>query len=122
VNRLHDPQNLSGTSTDEWLETGLGALTLGNEILRLRHWLATERLSAQLNDPVQKIVDAFRRFYPDPQQAAAEVKDQMEQVIHLDPGLGRQERRIWARSMGALAEIDSYLSLNPRLLKLKEIT
>jgi uncharacterized membrane protein YccC len=122
VNRLHDPQNLSGTSTDEWLETGLGALTLGNEILRLRHWLATEGLSAQLKDSVQKIVDAFRRFYPDPQQAAAEIKVQMEQIIPLDPGLGGQERRIWARFSGALAEIDSYLVLNPRLMNLKEIT
>ena len=122
VNRLHDPQNLSGTSTDEWLETGLGALTLGNEILRVRHWLATEGLSAQLKDPVQKIVDAFRQFYPDPQQAAAEIKAQMEQIIPLDPGLGGQERRIWARFSGALAEIDSYLALNPRLMKLKQIT
>jgi uncharacterized membrane protein YccC len=89
VIRLNDPQNLSGTPTDEWLEAGLGALTLGNEILRLRRWLATENSPAQLKEPVQKTIDAFGRFCPDPQRAAAEVKDQMEQIAHLDPGLGR---------------------------------
>ena len=121
VNRLHDSQNPSGTPTDEWLEAGLGALTLGNEILRLRHWLATDMLSAQLKGPVQKALEAFGRFCPDPQRAAVEVKDQVEQIARLDPGLGRRERRVWARILGALAEIDVYLADHPRLLKLKEI-
>lgn len=122
VNRLLDPENPSGTNTDEWLEAGLGALTLGNEILRLRRWLATETLSAEVKNAVQKTLHAFGNFVPDPQRAAAEVRDRMEQIGHLDPGLGRQERRAWARILGALAEIDVYLAHHPRLLKLKEIT
>jgi uncharacterized membrane protein YccC len=122
VMRLNDPQNPSGTPTDEWLDAGLGALTLGNELLRLRRWLATETLPAQLKESAQKTIDAFRRFCPDPQRAAAEVKDQMGRIVHLDPGLGRLERRIWARFLGALAEIDVYLAQHPRLLKLKKIT
>jgi uncharacterized membrane protein YccC len=69
VIRLNDPQNLSGTPTDEWLDAGLEALTLGNEILRLRRWLETERLSTELNAAVKKIIDAFGRFLPEPQVA-----------------------------------------------------
>jgi uncharacterized membrane protein YccC len=122
VNRLHDSQNPSGTPTDEWLEAGLGALTLGNEILRLRHWLTTERLSSELRGATQKVIHAFGRFSPEPQRAAAEVKDKMEQVAHFDPGPGREERRAWARILGALAEIDVYLAHHPRLLKLVKTT
>jgi len=122
VNRLLDPENLSGTHTDEWLEAGLGALTLGNEILRLRHWLAAEKLSPQLREPVQKTIEAFRRFCPAPQRAAAEVKSRMEQIARLDPGPESRERRVWARILGALAEIDVYLTNHPRLLKLMKIT
>jgi uncharacterized membrane protein YccC len=122
VIRLNDPQNLSSTPTDEWLEAGLGALTLGNEILRLRRWLAGEELSAELKEPVQKTLHAFGRFCPDPQRAAAEVKNQMEQIAHLDPRLGQRQRRVWARILGALAEIDVYLAHHPRLLKLAKIT
>jgi uncharacterized membrane protein YccC len=122
VIRLNDPKNLSGTPTDEWLEAGLGALTLGNEILRLRRWLATERISAQLREPVQRTLHAFGRFCPDPQRSAAEVKLGIEEVTDLDPGAGRQERRVWARILGALAEMDVYLDRHPRLLKLREIT
>jgi uncharacterized membrane protein YccC len=118
VNRLLDPENPSSTPTDEWMEAGLGALTLGNEILRLRHWLAGEGISTQLREPVEKTIDAFRRFSPDPQHAAAEVKIEMEQVRRLDPGSGRPERRVWARMLGALTEIDVYLAHHPRLLRL----
>jgi uncharacterized membrane protein YccC len=122
VVRLNDPQNLSGTPTDEWLDAGLGALTLGNEILRLRRWLEAERLSAELQAAVQKVIHAFGRFCHDPQRAAAEVKDRIEQIGRLDPGPGRQGRRVWARILGALAEIDFYLAHHPRLLKLMRIT
>jgi uncharacterized membrane protein YccC len=122
VNRLRNPETLSGTHTDEWLDAGLGALTLGNEILRLRHCVTTENLSAQLKEPLHKTILAFSRFYHEPLRAAEAVKDQMEQTIHLDPGPGQRERRVWARVLGGLAEIDVYLTRLPQLLKLQEIT
>jgi len=121
VIRLNDPQNLSGTPTDEWLDAGLGALTLGNEILRLRRWLAIERLSPELQAAVQRVIDAFGDFFNEPLRAAAEVKDRIEQIAGLDPGAGRPGRRDWARVLGALEEIDVYLAHHPRLLKLQEI-
>ena len=121
VNRLLDPQNPSATPTDEWLEAGLGALTLGNEIIRLRRWTESASLSPELKTPVQIILRAFGRFCLHPQSAAVEVKIRLEQIARLDPGLGRPERRLWARLLGAVAEIDVYLSHHPRLLKLEKI-
>ena len=119
VIRLNDPQNLSGTPTDEWLEAGLGAITLGNEILRLRHWQQTERNSAELNTTLKSVIKAFARFFSEPQDAVAEVKDQIKTLARNDPGPGQPERRrSWARILGALEEIDVYLARHPKLTRL----
>jgi uncharacterized membrane protein YccC len=120
VIRLNDPQNLSGTPTDEWLDAGLSALTLGNEILRLRRWLLSERASSEVKAAVTKVIDAFGWFLPAPHRAVAEVKNRMEQISHLDPGPGQPERRAWARILGALAEIDMFLAHNPPLVKAEQ--
>jgi uncharacterized membrane protein YccC len=120
VIRLYDPLNPSGTSTDEWLEAGLGAITLGNEILRLRHWLETERHSGGLQTAIKEVIDAFGSFFSKPQHAVAEVKDRLEKIAQLDPGCGHEERRCWARVLGALEEIDVYLARHPRLIKVEQ--
>jgi uncharacterized membrane protein YccC len=122
VHRLLDPENPSGTPTDEWMEAGLGALTLGNEILRLRTWLATEMPPAELRVAAQRAIDSFREFVPQPRRAAAEVKDRLRQIAGLDPGIGTPGRRVWARMQGALAEIDVFLTHHPRLLKIDQPT
>jgi uncharacterized membrane protein YccC len=115
VIRLYDPQNLSGTSTDEWLEAGLGAVTLGNQILRLRHWLETEKLSPEVSTAAGSVVDLFGRFYSEPQPAADEVKSRIREIAQLDPGPAQEGRQSWARILGALEEIDVYLTRHPRL-------
>ena len=117
VIRLNDPQNLSGTPTDEWLDAGLGALTLGNEILRLRRWEANEKLPPEVKMAVIKIIDVFARFLPEPQHAVLELKDRMREVAHLDPGIGQPERRAWARVLGALEEMDVFLARHPLLTR-----
>jgi hypothetical protein len=45
VNRLRNPENLSDPHTNEWIEAGLGALTLGNKILRLRQWFCPGKIN-----------------------------------------------------------------------------
>jgi uncharacterized membrane protein YccC len=119
VIRLYDPENLSGTSTDEWLEAGLGAITLGNEILRFRHWLETEKHSGELKATIEDVVDAFGSFFSKPQHVVAEVKDRIQKIAQLDPGPGHQERRCWARVLGALEEIDLYLARHPKLIAIE---
>jgi len=121
VIRLYDPQNTSGTSTDEWLEAGLGAITLGNELLRLRHWLETEKNSGDLKSSIKDVIDGFGCFLSNPQHAAIEVKDHIRKLKLLDPRPGHEERRCWARVLGALEEIDTYLARHPKLITIKRI-
>jgi uncharacterized membrane protein YccC len=115
VIRLFDPQNPSGTTTNEWLEAGLGAITLGNEILRLRYWLQSEVMSPELRRELEEVIDVFGRFFSKPQLAVAGLKDGIRKIAQLDPGPGQPERRAWARILAALEEIDVYLALHPKL-------
>ena len=117
VMRLNDAQNPSGTPTDEWLDAGLGALNLGNEILRVRRWLETETMSPPVRSAATKIIEGFGRFLPEPQRAVDIVSEQARQLSVLDPGVGRPERKSWARVLGALLEMESYLVAHPRLVK-----
>jgi uncharacterized membrane protein YccC len=119
VIRLYDPQNPSGTTTDEWLEAGLGAITLGNEVLRLRHWLEADRLSAKQSRTLTEIIGAFSNFCSKPQRAVTEIKKHLKVIAQLDPGPGHQERRSWARLLGALEEIDVSLAQYPKLVMVK---
>jgi hypothetical protein len=121
VMRLNDPNNPSGTPTDEWLDAGLGALNLGNEILHLRRWLENETMPVEVRRAVGKIIDAFGRFLPDPQRVVTVVKEQLQTVSQLDPGTGHPERRGWARVVGALEEMAVYLVDHPRLTNFQPI-
>jgi uncharacterized membrane protein YccC len=121
IMRLNNPDNPSATPTDEWLDAGLGALNLGNEILRLRRWLQSETMSADVRKAIIKVVDAFGRFLPDPQGALATLQEQSHSILQLDPGTGRPERRAWARATGALEEMEVYLLAHPRLTKNQSI-
>jgi uncharacterized membrane protein YccC len=117
VNRLHDPENLSGTHTDEWYEAGLGALTLGNEILRLRHWLVEEEsMPAPVRSEVEEVMAKLSKFLSYPEPADAAVKRALARILPLDPGQGHPQRIAWARVAGALGEIDVYFDEHPRLL------
>jgi uncharacterized membrane protein YccC len=122
VNRLHDPHNPSGTHTDEWFEAGLGALTLGNEILRLRHWLAEDKLSPEVRTTLETIIDALSRIKSEPEPAYATLKRGRDRIAQLDPGQGHLDRCAWARVLGALEEMDVYLAIHPRLLNRQPVT
>jgi uncharacterized membrane protein YccC len=122
VVRLNDPENPSATPTDEWLDAGLSALTLGNEIIRLRRWLETEKIPAQLRVALERTIEAFGRFLPEPQRAVAEVKTQVGKVLDLDPGPGRPERLNWARAQGTLEEMNVFLTRNPLLTTVEKTT
>ena len=116
VHRLHDPQNPSGWHTDEWFEAGLGALTLGNEILRLRHWLVEARLPDEVRTTLESTIRALGKIKSEPESADTALKRGRDRIAQLDPGPGHPDRRAWARVLGALQEIDVYLAAHPRLL------
>jgi uncharacterized membrane protein YccC len=119
VMRLNDPSNPSGTPTDEWLDAGLGALNLGNELLRLRRRLANEAMPTEVREAASRVIGAYNRFLPEPQRALTVVKQEIARLSQLDPGRGGAERRIWARVLGNLEEMDVYLVEHPRLTKME---
>jgi uncharacterized membrane protein YccC len=116
VNRLHDPDNPSGVHTSEWFESGLAALTLGNEILRIRHWMAEEKMPATLHAVAGEVIAKLGMILSEPEPADAAVKRGLARSLQLDPGRGHPERVTWARISGALEEIDVYLDQHPRIL------
>jgi uncharacterized membrane protein YccC len=116
VNRLHDPDNPSGTHTSEWFEAGLGALTLGLEILRVRHLLAEEQMPAPLRTVLEEVIAKLGMILSEPEPADAAVKLGVARARPLDPGQGDPGRITWARAAGALQEIDFYFDEHPRLL------
>jgi uncharacterized membrane protein YccC len=121
VMRLNDPQNPSADPTDEWLDAGLGALNLGNELLWLRRWLNDETMSAPVRAAAIKATDCFHRFVPEPQRTNLVVREEMERVARFDPGPDRPDRRAWARVTGSLEEMNVYLINHPQLTRLQPI-
>jgi uncharacterized membrane protein YccC len=116
VVRLNDPENPSANMTDEWLDAGLGALTLGNEIIRLRHWVMEEPLPAGVRPVLEWIIAALGGIFDHPEPAYAALQRGRDQIAQMDPGPGSPERAGWARVFGALEEMDAYLAEHPRLL------
>ncbi len=113
VLRLNDPLNPSGTATNEWLDAALSALTLGNEILRLRHQLERQELPAPVAPAAGAVVASFTEFVDRPARAHAEVRARLAELAANDPGPAQPSRRAWARTRGSLEEINGFLSRIP---------
>ncbi len=119
VMRLNDPNNPSGTPTDEWLDAGLGALNLGNEIQRLRRRLEFESMPDVVRTAAFSVIAGFNRFLPEPAKALAIIREQIARLAQADPGRGHVHRRIWAQVLGNLREMEDYLAAHPRLTKVE---
>ena len=113
VIRLNDPLNPSGDYSDEWLDAALSALTLGNEILRLRQGLARNDCPPQAAPAARGVVESFVHFLSRPKEAQAEVRRRMAELLARDPGPAHPDRRGWARTLGSLEEINGFLSRIP---------
>jgi uncharacterized membrane protein YccC len=116
INRLHDPENPSGTHTDEWLNAGLSALTLGNEILRVRHLIVEEAMPEGVRSAAQSAIDGLAHLLKEPEPAYAALSEARARNAPLDPGPGSPQRLGWTRVTAALEEMDVYLVEHPRLL------
>jgi uncharacterized membrane protein YccC len=119
VNRLHDPANLSGTSTDEWLEHGLAALNLGNEVLRLRLLLRDEPVDEREAKLARQVVEGFTRLRSRPGELVEAVEAAQEGLAAEPPRGEAAARRTWLRLRGMLEEMEVFFKEYPRFL-LKE--
>ena len=117
VNRLHDPDNPSGTSTDEWYEGGLGALNLGNEVLRLRLLLEEGRLAANVAALVRSVLKSFEKIVVDPDSNRFTIQAVSATFQrHSEPPENKEDRRAWFRTLGILQEMEAFFIDYPGFL------
>jgi uncharacterized membrane protein YccC len=107
VHRLYDSQNLSASPTDEWLDTGLGSINLGCELLRARDLVTDRELPSDLRAALEKVLVSFRQFRWHPELAAFAVKQAMANLSDSRPGPSPQDRLLWARGKGTVDEINA---------------
>jgi uncharacterized membrane protein YccC len=116
INRLHDPENPSGTTTDEWFEGGLAAVNLGNEVLRLRMLLEEGRLGDSTASVARAVLKAFGELVTNPHPAELTVQAAREAIRQEPPEATRQKRRAWYRTLGILEEMEGFFVDHPRFL------
>jgi uncharacterized membrane protein YccC len=115
VDRLYDPENPSGTSTDEWFESGLAALNLGSELLRLRA-LVEERPEAEITEPMRPVLESFAHFLHVPGHAPGAIRDANEALRRLPSPRSEPERRTRFRLLGVLGEMEAFFAEYPNFL------
>ena len=116
VNRLYDAGNPSGTPTDEWYEGGLGAMSLGNEVLRLRILLAHEKLAPKLEGLLRGVLRAFGDIAADPYSARYVVLASRAAMSTSSPPALPAERPAWFRALGILGEMEAFFLEHPGFL------
>lgn len=118
VQRLFDPENLSGTHTSEWFESGLDALNLGNELLRIRILLETEKLTDKVSSTLNSIIGAFAWIVHDQNVTRAAIRVADAALRNTTPPKDAAGRRAWYRALGIVEGMNAFFIEHPRFLTL----
>jgi uncharacterized membrane protein YccC len=118
VQRLFDPENQSGTHTSEWFEGGLDALNLGNELLRIRILLETEKLTDKVSSTLNCIIGAFAWIVHDQSVTRAAIRVADAALRNTTPPKDAGARRAWYRALGIVEEMNAFFNEHPRFLTL----
>jgi uncharacterized membrane protein YccC len=113
VNRLYDPTNPSGTSTDEWYEGGLAALNFGNEVLRLRRLLDNGKLAPQTVTALTSVLKSFGEIVTNPNLARHAVEAAQDAIQPALPADSVETRQAWLRALGILQEMEAFFLQHP---------
>jgi uncharacterized membrane protein YccC len=116
VNRLYSAANPSGTPTSEWYEGGLGALNLGNELLRLRLLLEAGKLSNEVILWLQSVIASFGSIVSNPDSARSTIQAADAALQQTTPPEERDGRRTWYRALGILREMGAFFIEHPAFL------
>jgi uncharacterized membrane protein YccC len=102
INRLIDPKNPSGTATNEVLRSGLSALHVGQEIIRLRQLPVAGESKAILKD----VLDNFQYMVAHPDRVLDAVSRSLQKLRATSlPSTNLPQ----LRAVGALEEMESEL-------------
>jgi uncharacterized membrane protein YccC len=116
VNRLHDPANLSGIHTDEWFESGLAAIELGNEILRLRLLLRDKPVDASHRALAETLLETFAEWRNDPARVNRFVHAAARRLRMEPMPEDLEARRCRMRMLGIYEEMEAFFNAHPKFL------
>jgi uncharacterized membrane protein YccC len=116
VNRLYQPANPSATTTDEWYEGGLGALNLGNEVLRLRKLLKRGKLGNEVSNLLRSVLSSFEQILTQPHSTHVTIQAVNAALQHTQPPVETGARRSWYRAVGIIGEMEAFFIEHPRFL------
>lgn len=108
VNRLANPSNPAADLSDEWYEGGLGALHLGDEVLRLRRLLLDGDLPDRARALAQSAIGAFDQIIARPAAAIAAVHAVYASLQETAPTGSLRARQDWCRLRGIIGEMEAY--------------
>jgi uncharacterized membrane protein YccC len=116
VARLRDPANPSGTHTDEWFESGLAAIELGNEILRLRLLLRDKPVDPAHRALAETVLATFAEWKSDPARVNRFVHAAARRLRAEPLPEGADARRCRVRMLGIFEEMEAFFDAHPKFL------
>ncbi len=116
VHRLYDRSNPSATPTDEWYEGGLGALNLGNEVLRLRQLIEGGKLANGASLLAHTVLNSFSEVESNPDSTLFTIQAVIAALHVTNPPDDDERRCAWSRLLGIVQEMESFFIEHPRFL------
>jgi uncharacterized membrane protein YccC len=117
INRLYNPDKQPGTTEDDSYDGGVGALSLGNDLLRLRHLLNEGTLGAEASSLAQDVVQSFSAIMSQPELAHGAARKATASLKSIAPPAETVQHRAWLRLIGIVGEIRAFFVLYPNFFK-----
>ncbi|HTR40998.1 MAG TPA: FUSC family protein [Pseudomonadales bacterium] len=117
INRLYNPDKAPGAAEDESYDGGVGALSLGNDLLRLRHLLNEGISDAQARELAQELVQSFSMIMSQPELTHSAARKATASLKSIAPPAETVQHRAWLRLIGVAGEIRAFFVLYPNFLK-----
>ena len=120
VHRIADPANPAAVTTDEWFQGGLGALHLGNEVLRLRHLIDEGVLPEDAVRMAHSVLQGFGKILTEPNSTRATIGTVRSELPGKPKPAPEKNLRAWRRFQGIIDEMDAFFLAHPRFLAVEK--
>ena len=117
INRLYNPDKPTGAVEDDSYDGGVGALSLGNDLLRLRHLLSEGTLDAEASNMAREVVESFQMITSQPELAHRAARKATASLKSIAPPAQSVQHHAWLRLIGIVGEIRAFFVLYPNFLK-----
>jgi uncharacterized membrane protein YccC len=117
VNRLYNPDKPPGAVEDETYEGGIGALSLGNDLLRLRRLIDERTLDARASDLAEAVVQSFSEVMSQPELTHRAAREATASLKSIAPPVQTVQHSAWLRLIGIVGEMRAFFVLYPNFLK-----